>query len=108
MGRGRRPPAVSHDGGSARGFARHQLEEHLAELERLADTAGGVCAYLNLAPEGEGTTTIESKTNFLGSAKAGTAAYGIPSVLAQLAVVVEALREQRRELPELARSRIPG
>lgn len=37
----------------------------------LADTLGGLATFLNL-PEGVGTTMIESKTNFLGPAKAGT------------------------------------
>jgi uncharacterized protein (TIGR00369 family) len=36
----------------------------------LADTAGAIGASLNL-PEGANTTTIESKTNFLGSAPIG-------------------------------------
>ncbi|HEX5027760.1 MAG TPA: PaaI family thioesterase [Gaiellaceae bacterium] len=37
----------------------------------LADTAGAVCAFLNL-PAGATTVTIESKTNFLGAVKEGT------------------------------------
>jgi 1,4-dihydroxy-2-naphthoyl-CoA hydrolase len=45
---------------------------HGGALMSLADTAGGVCAYLNLPPEGEGTTTIESKTNLLAAVRAGT------------------------------------
>ena len=36
----------------------------------LADSAGAIGASLNLRP-GDGTTTIESKTNFLGSAAVG-------------------------------------
>ena len=35
-----------------------------------ADTLGGVGTMLNL-PEGAGTTTIESKTNFIAAAPAG-------------------------------------
>ena len=35
-----------------------------------ADSLGAVAGYLNLPP-GARTTTLESKTNFLGSAKAG-------------------------------------
>src|SRR5437762_10860034 len=35
------------------------------------DTLGGVGTFLNL-PEGAGTTTIESKTNFIASAPVGT------------------------------------
>jgi len=37
---------------------------HGGAIMGLADTVGAVCAFLNL-PEGAGTTTIESKTNFL-------------------------------------------
>ncbi len=37
---------------------------HGGALMSLADTAGAVCAFLNL-PDGAGTTTVESKTNFL-------------------------------------------
>lgn len=37
---------------------------HGGALMALADSAGGVCALLNLPP-GASTTTIESKTNFL-------------------------------------------
>jgi uncharacterized protein (TIGR00369 family) len=36
----------------------------------LADTTGAWCAFLNL-PEGAGTTTIESKTNFLRAVRSG-------------------------------------
>ncbi len=36
-----------------------------------ADTLGATGAFLNLPP-GAGTTTMESKTNFIGAAKAGT------------------------------------
>lgn len=35
-----------------------------------ADTLGAVAAFLNV-PEGAGTTTLESKTNFLGAARVG-------------------------------------
>ena len=37
----------------------------------LADAAGGVCAFLNLPERATGTTTIESKTNFLRAVRAG-------------------------------------
>jgi 1,4-dihydroxy-2-naphthoyl-CoA hydrolase len=45
---------------------------HGGVLMALADTAGAYCAFLNL-PEGAGTTTIESKTNFLRAVRSGTA-----------------------------------
>lgn len=38
----------------------------------LADTVGGVAMFLNLSEGAKGTTTIESKTNFLAAAQAGT------------------------------------
>ncbi len=44
---------------------------HGGAFMALADTAGATGAALNL-PEGANTTTIESKTNFLGSATVGT------------------------------------
>jgi uncharacterized protein (TIGR00369 family) len=44
---------------------------HGGAFMALADTAGAIAASLNL-PDGAGTTTIESKTNFLGSARIGT------------------------------------
>lgn len=36
----------------------------------LADTAGAMCAFLNLPP-GSGTSTIESKTNFFRAVRDG-------------------------------------
>jgi 1,4-dihydroxy-2-naphthoyl-CoA hydrolase len=44
---------------------------HGGALMSLADTAGAVCAVLNL-PEGATTATIESKTNFFRAVRAGT------------------------------------
>jgi len=52
-------PAVLH-GGAAMAFA---------------DTLGAIATVLNL-PEGAGTTTIESKTNFLGPAAGGSTVVG--------------------------------
>ena len=43
---------------------------HGGVLMTLADTAGAVCAFLNL-PAGATTVTIESKTNFLGAVREG-------------------------------------
>ncbi|MBF6176555.1 PaaI family thioesterase [Nocardia blacklockiae] len=46
---------------------------HGGVLMSLADATGAVCAFLNL-PEGkQGTTTVESKTNFLRSVRSGHA-----------------------------------
>jgi 1,4-dihydroxy-2-naphthoyl-CoA hydrolase len=44
---------------------------HGGAVMAFADTLGGVGTMLNL-PEGAGTTTIESKTNFLAAAPVGT------------------------------------
>ena len=38
---------------------------HGGALMALADTCGGVCAFLNLPEGASGTATIESKTNFM-------------------------------------------
>lgn len=44
---------------------------HGGLLMALADTCGGWCAFLNLPEGASGTTTIESKTNFLRAVRAG-------------------------------------
>ena len=44
---------------------------HGGAIMAFADTLGGVGTMLNL-PEGAATTTIESKTNFIAAAPAGT------------------------------------
>jgi 1,4-dihydroxy-2-naphthoyl-CoA hydrolase len=44
---------------------------HGGAIMAFADTLGATGAFLNL-PEGAGTTTIESKTNFISGAKEGT------------------------------------
>ena len=43
---------------------------HGGALMALGDTAGALCAVLNL-PEGAGTSTIESKTNFFRGVREG-------------------------------------
>lgn len=45
---------------------------HGGALMALADATGGMCAFLNL-PRGAGTSTIESKTNFLRAVRGGAA-----------------------------------
>lgn len=44
---------------------------HGGAIMALADSAGGACAYLNLPDGAQGTTTVESKTNFLRAARSG-------------------------------------
>jgi uncharacterized protein (TIGR00369 family) len=46
---------------------------HGGVLMSLADANGAVCAFLNLPEGGQGTTTIESKTNFLRAVREGHA-----------------------------------
>jgi uncharacterized protein (TIGR00369 family) len=43
---------------------------HGGLLMSLADSLGAVCAFLNL-PEGAGTSTVESKTNFFRAVREG-------------------------------------
>lgn len=45
---------------------------HGGAIMALADTVGAIGAYLSLPEGAAGTTTIESKTNFLGPAPEGT------------------------------------
>jgi 1,4-dihydroxy-2-naphthoyl-CoA hydrolase len=44
---------------------------HGGVLMALADSLGGLCAFLNLPEGAAGTTTIESKTNFLRPVRGG-------------------------------------
>ena len=48
---------------------------HGGAIMAFADTLGATGAFLNLPP-GAGTTTVESKTNFIGGAKVGTVVTG--------------------------------
>jgi uncharacterized protein (TIGR00369 family) len=62
---------------------------HGGVLMTLADAAGAVCAFLNLA-EGTRTTTIESKTNFLGAVRDGEVlARARPLHVGRTTIVVE-------------------
>ncbi|HEY5646831.1 MAG TPA: PaaI family thioesterase [Pseudomonadales bacterium] len=45
---------------------------HGGAIMSVADTLGAIGAYLNLPDGAKATTTIESKTNFLGAARLGT------------------------------------
>jgi 1,4-dihydroxy-2-naphthoyl-CoA hydrolase len=44
---------------------------HGGALMALADSCGGLCAFLNLPGGAQGTATIESKTNFLRAVRGG-------------------------------------
>ena len=63
---------------------------HGGALMALADATGAMAAFLNLPEGAGGTTTIESKTNFLGAARGGTIhAVARPLHAGRTTVVVE-------------------
>ena len=69
---------------------------HGGALMALADAAGAMAAFLNLPEGAAGTTTIESKTNFMGAARGGTIhAVARPLHAGRSTVVVET--ELRRD-----------
>jgi 1,4-dihydroxy-2-naphthoyl-CoA hydrolase len=56
----------------------------------LADNVGALCAFLNLPAGSKGTTTIESKTNFLRAVRSGHAtAIARPLHVGRRIIVVE-------------------
>ena len=63
---------------------------HGGALMALADTAGALCAFLNLPAGAVGTTTIESKTNLLAAVRDGTVtATATPLKTGRTIIVVE-------------------
>ena len=63
---------------------------HGGVIMALADSAGGACAFLNLPKDATGTSTIESKTNFLGAVRGGTVtARSVPLHRGSTTIVVE-------------------
>jgi 1,4-dihydroxy-2-naphthoyl-CoA hydrolase len=63
---------------------------HGGALMALADSAGGVCAYLNLPDGAGGTATIQSSTNFLRGVRDGYAeAISRPLNVGRTVIVVE-------------------
>jgi 1,4-dihydroxy-2-naphthoyl-CoA hydrolase len=62
---------------------------HGGALMALADSLGAICAFLNL-PEGAGTSTIESKTNFFRGVGAGrVSAVSKPLHIGRRTIVVQ-------------------
>lgn len=62
---------------------------HGGVVMALADSAGAVCAVANL-PEDAGTSTIESKTNFLRGVRSGTVtAQATPLHVGSTTIVIE-------------------
>lgn len=63
---------------------------HGGAIMALADSTGGACASLNLPSDAAGTTTIESKSNFLGSVRSGgVTAVSTPLHVGRTIIVVE-------------------
>jgi 1,4-dihydroxy-2-naphthoyl-CoA hydrolase len=63
---------------------------HGGVLMALADTSGGACAFLNLPSEAQGTTTVESKTNFLRGIRGGEVeAISRPLHVGRTVIVIE-------------------
>jgi 1,4-dihydroxy-2-naphthoyl-CoA hydrolase len=73
---------------------------HGGAVMALADSAGGACAYLNLPPGAAGTTTVESKTNFLRAVREGyIEASARPLHTGRTLIVVETdVRDARQRL----------
>lgn len=49
---------------------------HGGAIMSFADTLGGAAAFANLPPEAKGTTTLESKTNFIAGAASSATLVG--------------------------------
>ncbi|HEY1282641.1 MAG TPA: PaaI family thioesterase [Acidimicrobiales bacterium] len=63
---------------------------HGGAVMALADSAGAACAFANLPEGAAGTSTIESKTNFLGAVREGTVrATARPLHIGSTTIVVE-------------------
>ncbi|MGO9420684.1 PaaI family thioesterase [Roseiarcus sp.] len=54
---------------------------HGGAIMSFADTLGGALAFITLPEGAAGTTTLESKTNFVGAARAGTSLLGACAVV---------------------------
>jgi uncharacterized protein (TIGR00369 family) len=63
---------------------------HGGAVMSLADSTGAVCAFLNLPEGAAGTTTVESKTNFLRGVREGfVEAVSRPLHIGRTVIVVE-------------------
>jgi len=73
---------------------------HGGVIMALADSAGGACAFLNLPDGAAGTSTIESKTNFLGTVTGGAVtATATPLHRGRTTIVMEtSVRDERNRL----------
>ena len=88
---------VESEPGSVRATLAHRPELcttggmlHGGAIMALADSTGGACAFLNLPDGVGGTSTIESKTNFLGAVRGGVVhATAAPLHVGSTTIVVE-------------------
>ncbi len=73
---------------------------HGGAVMSLADSTGAACAFLNLPNEAAGTTTVESKTNFLRGVRDGyVEAVSRPLHVGRTVIVVETdVRDQQDRL----------
>jgi uncharacterized protein (TIGR00369 family) len=73
---------------------------HGGAVMALADSTGAACAFMNLPDGAQGTTTIESKTNFLRGVREGhVKATSRPLHVGRTVVVVETdVRDDRERL----------
>jgi 1,4-dihydroxy-2-naphthoyl-CoA hydrolase len=73
---------------------------HGGAIMALADSGGGACAFANLPEGAVGTSTIESKTNFLGAARDGVVrSISRPLHIGSTTIVVETeVRDDRGRL----------
>jgi uncharacterized protein (TIGR00369 family) len=63
---------------------------HGGMIMTLADSAGALCAFLNLPPAAAGTTTMNSTTAFLSAVRSGTVeAAARPMKVGRTAILVE-------------------
>lgn len=79
---------------------------HGGALMAFADTVGATCAMLNLRP-GEGTSTIESKTNFFRAVRSGTVeAVSRPLHVGRTTIVVQTdlLDDQGRRVAQVTQT----
>jgi len=73
---------------------------HGGAVMALADSTGAACAFMNLPDGAQGTTTIESKTNFLRGVRAGyVEATSRPLHVGRTVIVVETdVRDDKERL----------
>ena len=62
---------------------------HGGALITLADSAGAVCAFLNLPKGAAGTSTVETKTNIFRAAKSDVEAVARPLHIGSSTIVVQ-------------------